>query len=133
MEMSEKLVGVKKIIAMDIRPSAGATPVRVNVEYDFSNASVQDVVDWAVHASGLRVAFQNRVRPKGEAYLKSISGTTQVVKVERPGTRESGMPSHETMLRQILGEKFETMLGAFGDIEKLWNALMSQAREMHSA
>ena len=132
-DMTEKLTGVKKTIVMDIRAKAGADPNRITVEYDFSDVSVGDVVDWAVHASGLRVAFQNHVRPKGEAHLKGLTGQTVEFKVRPAGTRTPGEISHAELLARVLGaERFKEQLEAFeGDVEALWHAFFEQAKAMH--
>ena len=102
-------MNMKREVAMNIRPTANADPIRINVVFDMSGLSAEQIADWAVSANGVRVWYQNRERPKGIAHLTELSKTTQTVKVPPTGTRVASAPLTET---QMMGKILETRLGA---------------------
>ena len=96
---------LKREIAMNIRYKDGADPVRVNVEFDMSNLTREQLADWCVNASSLRVNFQNKVRPKGHAYLVELGKTTQRITVQPCGTRVPAELSEAAMMFKILEKR----------------------------
>jgi hypothetical protein len=98
----EKLI---RNVAMDVRWRAGEDPVRINVEFDLTNLTREQLADWCVNASSLRVNYQNKVRPKGLAHLKELAKTVQKVVVQPCGTRTPAEISEEEAMRALLKRK----------------------------
>ena len=82
-----------KTVVMGIKANADGIVRRITVDFDLSNLTPEQIAEWAVSANGIRVWYQNRVRPKGDAYLVELSKTTQNVVVPPCGTRSSTMPT----------------------------------------
>ena len=78
-----------KTVVMGIKANADGIVRRITVDFDLSNLTPEQIAEWAVSANGIRVWYQNRVRPKGDAYLVELSKTTQKVVVPPCGTRSS--------------------------------------------
>jgi hypothetical protein len=97
---------MKREVAMNIKANADSQPVRVNVVFDMSGLTMDQIADWATSANGMRVWFQNKERPKGHAHLVELSKKTQTVKVPPCGTRLASTLSTDQMLAIILRSKF---------------------------
>ena len=120
----EKLI---RTISMEVRPKKGEAPVMFrNVEFDMSNLSREQLADWCVNASSLRVNFQNRVRPKGRTYLEKIAQETVKVTVQPCGTRAVPVMSDKDMMIALLksryGVGFEEFLLKHESIEEAFLA-----------
>lgn len=112
---------------MEVRPKKGEAPVMFrNVEFDMSNLSREQLADWCVNASSLRVNFQNRVRPKGRTYLEKIAQETVKVTVQPCGTRSVPVMSDKDMMIALLksryGVGFEEFLLKHESIEEAFLA-----------
>jgi len=122
----EKLI---REVAMNIRYKDGADPVRVNVQFDLSDLTREQLADWCVNASSLRVSYQNRERPKGLEHLKALSKTTQKVKVQPCGSRTPAQMSESAMmallLERKLGDAFGKYIAKYDSVEDAFLAYFS--------
>lgn len=106
---------LERSVAMNIKASADSESIRINVIFDLSNLTPDQIADWATSANGIRVWYQNKERPKGHAHLITLSKTTQTVKVPPCGTRMAVTLSNDQMINIILRSKFDK--GEEGELE----------------
>lgn len=108
MENNETTRTVKRNVSMDIKAHKDATPRRINVTFDMSKLTDEQIADWAVSANGIRVWFQNRERPKGDEHLIALSKKTDlVVEVPPCGTRVAGVREpNDDDIAKFLAKKF---------------------------
>lgn len=126
---------VKRNVAMNIKADANSTPIRINVEFDLSELTPEQITDWAVSANGIRVWYQNRERPKGNTHLLELAKRVQTVKVPPCGTRMAATLSNNDMMGLILKRKFASdeeymeFVEMYDSIEEALTAkLMEQTR-----
>ena len=99
---------VKRSVSMDIKAHKDATARRINVIFDMSKLTDEQIADWAVSANGIRVWFQNRERPKGDEHLIALSKKTDlVVEVPSCGTRVASVREpNDDDIAKFLAKKF---------------------------
>jgi len=99
---------VKRNVSMDIKAHKDATPRRINVTFDMSKLTDEQIADWAVSANGIRVWFQNRERPKGDEHLIALSKKTDlVIEVPSCGTRVASVREpNDDDIAKFLAKKF---------------------------
>ena len=122
---------MKRLVAMDIRSEAGADKIRINVEFDMSGLTPDQIADWAVSSNGIRVWYQNRERVLGYDHLVKLSKTTQYVKVLPCGTRQVSI-SEEQFLRQFAKseERYNALVEKYGSAGQALDAIKAMAAEM---
>ena len=95
---------ITREVVMDIKADKDSTPRRIKVTFDMSDLTPDQIADWAVSANGIRVHYQNKVRPKGDTYLIELSNTKDLTyKVPPCGTRIASMrePTDDDILAMI--------------------------------
>lgn len=126
--MTEKLI---RRVAMDIRPREGADPIRINVDFDMTNLTREQLADWVVHTSSARVYYQNKNRPKGEEHLRNLSKTTQTYVLQPCGTKAPSMTAEELMVSVLGRATAEKLIEKFGSAEKA-KAVIQQNADLFS-
>lgn len=120
-------------VAMDIREKTGADPVRINVEFDLSGLTREQLADWCVNASSLRVNYQNKIRPKGRAELVKLSKMEQKVVVKPCGVRSIEELSEEQMMGKLLerqlGTDYATYIEQFDTINEAFLTYFAKKQE----
>lgn len=125
-------------VKMGISAVKGGVQHLITVEFDLSDLTPQQIAQWAVSANGIRVWYQNRERPKGEAHLIELSKSTQYVKVPPCGTRTGRAPTPDEAIELLVRsgkvnlEMLEMMVdtGAMTDAQfDKYSAMIAETKE----
>jgi hypothetical protein len=128
-----------RLVAMDVSPDNESDAIRLNVDFNFSALTDEQVIDWAL--SAVKVWYAGRVRPKGESHLRALSKTTQVIQVPPTGTRIVTI-TDDAYLRNFCTARdtgefnqkmYDKILAQYGDAATAIAAIKQQMKEMYGA
>lgn len=105
-------------ISMDIRPREGADPIRINVIFDMTDLTREQLADWVVNASSARVHYQNKNRPKGEGHLRNLAKVEQTYVLQPCGTKQAVMTAEELLVNFLGRDVADNLIEKFGSADK---------------
>jgi len=71
------------------------------------------------------IASQAAITRQGIWRRKGVIPTSETYVVKKPGTKGTGMVTRTALLKKLCGNKFESVIQKYGDIDKAYDALKS--------
>lgn len=114
MDLNTKLEGIKRTFTFGVSPEAGANRYQMTVTVDFSNTTIQEIIDTWTKKSVVVAMQNNNFRKRGEEWLKNPANRTQeglledLTKSTRKGQDITSLSPEELASRMTPEQKRET-------------------------